>query len=59
MGGASSMTAFLVTVFITGLVLGLLKAFFVISAGDKLTDKYYVAVTAVYWLGLASWACVS
>ena len=49
------MTAFLVTVFITCLVLGLLKAFFVISAGNKLTDKYYVAVTAVYWLGLASW----
>lgn len=50
------MTAFLVIVFITGLVLGLLKAFFVISAGDRLTDKHYIAVTAVYWLALAAWA---
>jgi hypothetical protein len=50
------MTAFLVTVFISGLVLGLLRFGLLVAIPDKIPYPFAQAVSAIYWIGLSGWA---
>lgn len=50
------MTAYFVTIFMVGLVLGLGKMFFLIAMPNRLNDKFYVLASSMFWLAMAGWS---